>query len=262
MILGLLETVKLRGDRGIVGPMILVVLKGSTGFVELGIDIERPVEPMILVILTELKGGVEGIDVRFKTDGVRTVPVDRMIDEKLVRLASVGNVGEPETEVEMFNKVGTVRLGTETLRILEVGVEMFDKVGIERLGTETPGVEDMGILEIGVERLNERVAETSPPIETEKPELGRVGVGRGIELLRESDVVEIEMVLGSVRLVNGELTTRELLGMEGIDMKVEGIEGVPSAISVVTPDKRVLLYSTIVWRALAVRVRVCILYIS
>ena len=185
MVLKLSEIVKLRGDRGTVGPMILVVLKGSTGFVVLGIDIERPVEPMILVILTELKGGVEGIDVRFNTDGVRTVPVDRMIDEKLVRLASVGNVGEPETEVEMFNKVGIERLGTETLgvegmEIFEVGVEMFDKVGNERLGTETLGVERMGILEIGVERLNERVAETSPPIETEKPELGRVGVGRAM----------------------------------------------------------------------------------
>ena len=75
-------------------------------------------------------------------------------------------------------------------------------------------------------------------------------------------MVEIEMVLGSVRLVKGELTTRELLGMEGIDMKVEGIEDVPTAISVVTPDNRVFPYSMIVWRALAVRVRVCILYIS
>ena len=208
VMLGLLETVKLGADRG------------------------SPVEPMILVILTELKGGVEGIDVRFKTDGVRTIPVDRMMDEKLVRFASVGNVGDPETEVEMFNEVG-----------------------IERLGTETLGVR---ILEIAVERLNERVAETFPPIETEKPELGRVGVGRGIELLRESDVVEIEMVLASVGIVKDELTTPELLGMEGIDMKVEGIENVPTAISVVTPDKRVLLYSMTVWRALAVRVRVCI----
>ena len=259
MVLKLSEIVKLGRDRGIVGPMILVVLKGSTGFVVLGIDIERPVEPMILVILTELKeivGVVGEIDVRLNTDGVRTDPVDRMIDEKLVRLAGVGNVGEPETEFEMFNEVGIERLGTETLGILEIGVEMFSKVGIERLGTETPGVEGMGILEIGVERLNERVAET------EKPELGRVGVGRGIELLRESDVVEMEMVLGSVRLVKGELTARELLGMEGIEMTVEGIEGVPTTVSVVTPDKRLFLYSTIVWRALAVRVRVCILYIS
>lgn len=227
-MLGLLETVKLGVDRGSpVEPMVLVVLKGSTGFVKLGIDTESPVERMMLVILTELKGAVEGIDVRFETDGVRTVPVDRKIDEKL--------------GVEMFKEVGIVRLGTERPGVeCMVILEMFDKVGIERLGTETPGVE----------RMDERVAETFPSIETEKPELGRDGVGRVIEPLRESDVVEIV-----VRFVKGELTTRELLGMEGI-------EGVPTAVSVVTPDKRVLLYSMIVWRALAVRVRVCILYIS
>lgn len=44
--------------------------------------------------------------------------------------------------------------------------------------------------------------------------------------------------------------------MEGIDMRVEVIEGVPIRISVVMPVKSVSLYSTIVWRELAVRVRV------
>lgn len=41
-------------------------------------------------------------------------------------------------------------------------------------------------------------------------------------------------------------------------MRLEVIEGVPIAISVVMPAERVLRYLMIVWRALAVIVRVCI----
>ena len=71
-------------------------------------------------------------------------------------------------------------------------------------------------------------------------------------------MVEIVRVLSDVRLSKGGVEARELLDMEGIDMRPEVIEGVPTTISVVMPVKRVLRYLTIVWRALAVRVRVCI----
>lgn len=113
------------------------------------------------------------------------------------------------------------------------------------------------MFEIEVERLKERVNERFPTVETDKPELGRVGIRRGIELWRETDVVGIEMVLRSVTLLKGGVTATELVGVEGTDMKLGVIEGVPITISVVIPAKTVFLYLTIVWRALAVRVRVC-----
>lgn len=92
-------------------------------------------------------------------------------------------VGEPETEGEVFNKVE-----------------------VERLGTETLGVKDNGTVEIELERLNERVSESFPTVDTGKPELERVGIGRVIVVSRENSVVETERVLRDVKLLKGGVT--------------------------------------------------------
>lgn len=43
---------------------------------------------------------------------MRTVPDGRMPEEMLVALTSVMNVGEAETDLDVFNKAGIERLGT------------------------------------------------------------------------------------------------------------------------------------------------------
>lgn len=273
-----------------VQPMMLVVLKGPIGFVKLGVDIGSPVEPTTRVTLM----GVLGI---FKLGVKIESPVEAMM--RVVLKGSIGfvklGVGRPVEPMRlvMFKRpIGFVKLGVDTARPVEPmmlviltglkgaveeapvvsrldvrfdrgsSIAPVDRRLVEKLGTDAPEVEGVGTFTISVERLNESVEETFPAVDIEKPELGRVGMGRVIVVSREIGVVEMVMVLRDVGLLKGEVTARVLLSMEGIDLRLDVIEGGSTAISVVMPVESVLRYSKIVSRALAVRVRVCISYIS
>lgn len=169
------------GNGSPVEPMMLVVFKGPVGFAKLGVGKESPVEPMMLVVL---KGPV----------GFVKLGVDK------------GSPVEPTMLVILKGPIEFVRFGVDVgSLILRLGVGTGSPVEPMMLVILTElkgGIEGVGILEIEVERLNERVG----TVDTEKPELGRVGIWRVIELSIEISVVEMKMVLRDVRLFKGGTT--------------------------------------------------------
>lgn len=189
----------------------LVMLMGLPGTVKLGVELGSPVEPMTLVLL-------EGPISFIKLGIVKGSPVEPMMPGILIEL-EVAVEGTPVGSInEVKFKKGSVSIVPDGRGFVEKLVKLETEAGIERLGTATVR-EGVGVVGTEVVKLSE-----SSTVEAEKPELRSVGIGRVIVVSREVGVVKMEMVLRDVRISDG------------------GIEGVATAICVVTPVESVLLY--------------------